>query len=74
MNRYIHFRASPAHEAKLQSMAEALGTNPSAVLRELVENAELKPVKFSPVAVLPAKNNGRDASVYQTQSTTTVAA
>lgn len=72
--RHIHFRASPHHEAKLQSMADALGTTPSAVLRELVENAELKPVNFSPVAILQDKNNSRNAQVLTGQSAAAVLA
>lgn len=71
--RHIHFRASPHHEAKLQSMADALGTTPSAVLRELVENAELMPVKYSPVAILQQKNNSR-AQVLTGQRAAAVAA
>lgn len=58
--RMIGFRANESHETKLREMAVALGTNPSAVLRDLVECAELRPaVKMTAVAVLPVnKNNG----------------
>lgn len=68
----FNFRGTPAQDAKLQNMAAALGVKPSVVLRQLVENAELK---MAPVAIqLVEENNRRDTRIAETTNVTAVEA
>jgi hypothetical protein len=69
-NKYINFRITPEHEMKIHRLARELGISQSAVLRCLVENAE---VQSKPVVSVGLKNNGRGATFSPEHTTTVVA-
>lgn len=75
MSRTTTVRLTEARRKKLLQLAGALGSNQSATIGQLIDNAAIVPItRHEAVATLPAKTNRHDAQNLTGSSVTAVSA
>lgn len=64
MTHTTSFRLTAVQRAKLQQLADALGTNRNATMQQLIDNAQIVPiVRHEATAVLTAKKNSPETQL-----------